>query len=72
MNLNSEQLEFLEKELGLSIRDIESMSIEEWGHVREECFYIEADELLDLRSDEDEESKRCQLATSIADIEFPS
>ena len=33
--------------------------------------YIEADELLDLGEDEDvEESGRCQLATSIANIKF--
>ena len=54
MNLTNEQLNFLEKELGLQEQDIEQMSKEEWTDVREKCFYIEADELLELPEDEDE------------------
>lgn len=71
MKLNEKQLEFLDKELNISKEDIEKMSAEEWKDVREKCFYIEADELMDLEDTEDqEESERCQLATSIANLKF--
>ncbi len=70
MNLSSEQLDFLKEELGLCEKDIEKMSKEEWTDVRENCFYIEADELLDLPDGEDEETQRCIVATSIADIKY--
>lgn len=76
MNLSREQLLFLKKELDITEEDIKNMSAKEWGRVREECFFIEADELYDLEIEETkqgttlEESERCQLATSIADIKF--
>jgi hypothetical protein len=73
VNLNEQQLNFLEKELNITKADIEKMSKEEWKGVREKCFFIEADELLDLEADgseSDEETERCILATSIADIKF--
>lgn len=71
MKLNEKQLEFLEKELNITKKDIEGMSADEWKDVREKCFFIEADELMDLEDDEDgEETERCQLATSIANLKF--
>lgn len=70
LNLTNKQLEFLENELSLKEEDIEQMSREEWTDVREKCFYIEADELLALPEDEDEETQRCIVATSIADIKY--
>lgn len=75
MCLNDEQIEFLEKELNLTKADIEKMTKEEWKSVREKCFYIEADELLDMEYegkdiDKEEWTKRCQLAISIADTKF--
>lgn len=71
MKLSEKQLEFLDKELNVSKEDIEKMSAEEWKAVREKCFYIEADELMDIEDEENqEESERCQLATSIANLKF--
>lgn len=71
MKLNEKQLEFLEKELNITEKDIEGMSADEWKNVREKCFFIEADELMDLEDNEDgEETERCQLATSIASLKF--
>jgi hypothetical protein len=71
MILDEEQLDFLEKELGITKDFIEKASKEQWKDVREKCFYIEADELLALEdSDSDEETERCILATSIADIKY--
>ncbi len=70
LNLTEGQLNFLEKELGLQEQDIEQMSKKEWTDVREKCFYIEADELLELPEDKDEETQRCLVATSIADIKY--
>lgn len=71
MNLSGKQLEFLDKELNISKDDIEKMSAEEWKTVREKCFYIEADELMDMEDEENqEETERCRLATSIANIKF--
>lgn len=71
MGLNERQLEFLKTELGLAKEDIDKMTAGRWMGVREKCFYIEADELMDLEGDEAaEESERCQMATSIANIKF--
>lgn len=71
MKLSEKQLEFLKAEFGLTKEDIGGMTAEQWKEVREKCFYIEADELMDLGEDEEaEESERCQLATSIANIKF--
>ena len=69
MDLSKEQLNFLNEELNVTKKDIESMSADEWKNIREKCFYIESDELLDI-DDEDEETMRCKLATSIANIKF--
>lgn len=79
MKLNDEQLQFLKEELNLKKEDIQKMSSEEWIAVREKCFYIEADELLDLEYYEDkignirtteQETQRCMIATSIADMKY--
>ena len=67
MDLSKEQLNFLTEELNVTKKDIESMSADEWKNIREKCFYIESDELLDM---DDEETMRCKLATSIANIKF--
>lgn len=70
MNLNEKQLKFLKEELGFAKEEIEKMSVEEWKQVREQCFYIEADELMDLEDDETQESERCNIATSIANMKY--
>lgn len=71
MKLNEKQLEFLQIEFRLTEDDIDKMTADEWMEVREKCFYIEADELMDIEDDDEaEESERCKLATSIADMKF--
>lgn len=71
MNLNERQLEFLHTEFDLTEEDIDKITADGWMEVREKCFYIEADELMDLEDDEGaEESERCKLATSIANMKF--
>lgn len=71
MELDEKQLEFLKIEFDLTKEDIDKMTVDGWKEVREKCFYIEADELMDLGDDEDvEESEHCRLATSIANIRF--
>ncbi len=75
MHLSEEQLEFLQTEFNLMQTDIEKMTKEKWKDIRERCFYIEADELLDMHDegkdiDRDERTKRCQLAISIVDTKF--
>ncbi len=71
MELNEKQLDFLKTEIGLTKEHIGKMTADQWKEIREKCFYIEADELMDLEDDEEaEESERCKLATSIANIKF--
>lgn len=71
MKLNEKQLGFLKTEFGLTKEDIEKTTADGWKEIREKCFYIEADELMDIEDDESaDESERCQLATSIANIKF--
>ena len=75
MNLSKKQLEFLEKELELTKESIEKMSEDEWEDVREKCFEIETDELLDMDCggkdiDKDKRTERCQLAISIVDLKY--
>lgn len=71
MGLNEKQFEFLQTEFSLTKDDIDKITADEWKKIREKCFYIEADELMGMDDDEKaEESERCQLATSIANIKF--
>ncbi len=71
MKLSEKQLDFLKTEFGITKEDIGKMTADQWKEIREKCFNIEADELMDLGDDEEaEESERCKLATSIADIKF--
>lgn len=71
MKLNKKQMDFLNIELNIQSSDLDRMSAEQWKCIREKCFYIEADELMDMEDDEnDTETERCRLATSIANIRF--
>ena len=67
--LSTEQLNFLNKEFGISVSDILSMTSDNWKNIREKCFMIEAEELTDLEDDADE-SNRCLIATSLADTKY--
>ena len=67
MNLTTEQLEFLNKELNLTEEDIKGMDKEQWTDVREKCFMIEGDE---APEDDAPISERGSIAADIADITF--
>ena len=67
MNLTTEQLEFLNKELNLTEEKIKAMDKEQWTDVRGQCFDIEAEEVPD---DDTPISDRGRIAADIADITF--
>ena len=67
MNLTTEQLEFLNKELDLTEEEIKAMDKEQWAEVREKCFMIEGDE---APVDATPISERGRTAADIADITF--
>lgn len=48
IKLNESQMKFLDKKFGFKEDDIEKMDLEEWNKIREVCFEIETDELLDF------------------------
>lgn len=75
MKLNEKQLEFLHAEFGLTEEAVDEMTADGWMEVREKCFEIETDELLDMHYagkdiDKDEWTERCHLAVSIVDAKF--
>ncbi len=73
INLSEDQTEFLEKEFGITIQQIEIMGKKEWVAVKEKCFDTVLDELLDEDghyNQANEDSERCSLAESILDVKF--
>lgn len=71
LNLTDKQIEFLEKEIGTKKADLENVDKEEWRAIREKCFDISVDELLDEVGNAVETvSSRCVMAESIADIKY--
>ena len=73
INLSKEQLELLEKELEITEEKIEAMTKEEWKEVREKCFYLSIDELVDEDGEAIEEPinpERLELLESIADTKY--
>lgn len=67
VNLTTEQLEFLNKELNLTEEEIVAMDKEQWMDIREKCFMIEGDE---APVDATPTSDRGRIAADIADITF--
>lgn len=47
VNLNEKQLKFLEEKFSITKFDVQKMDRKQWNKVRENCFEIETDELLD-------------------------
>ena len=73
INLSKEQLDLLEKELGVTEEQIASMTKEQWFDVREKCFNLSIDELVDEDGEAVEEPNnpdRLELLESIADTKF--
>ena len=72
-NLSRTQKDFLNHEFGLSDEQIEEISKDEWHDIREKCYDIILDEMLDDEDNYNEAgdgSERCSLASSIRDISF--
>lgn len=71
LNLKDEQVEFIQKELGISKEELEIISKDGWKRIREECFNISVDELLDDDGNAvDDVTSRCIMAESIADMKY--
>lgn len=73
INLSKEQLDLLEKELGITEEQIEAMTKEQWKDVREKCFFLSIDELVDEDGEAIEEPTnpdRLDLLESIADTKY--
>ena len=47
VGLSKKQLDFLEGKFGITKSDVQKMDRKQWNKVREDCFEIETDELLD-------------------------
>lgn len=72
-NLSRVQKDFLNNEFGLSYEQIEEIGKDEWHDIREKCYDIILDEMLDDEDNYNEAgdgSERCSLASSIRDIPF--
>lgn len=71
LNLKDDQVEFIQKELGISKEELEIISKDGWKQIREECFNISVDELLDDDGNAvDDVTSRCTMAESIADMKY--
>ena len=73
VSLSRRQSKFLETELGISVEQIKDMNKKRWVAIREKCYDIVLDELLDKNDNYNEEkeiSERCLIAESIMDIMF--
>lgn len=69
--LNEKQLDFLEKEFGITKNDIAKYSEEEWKEIRFKCFAIEGDFAMDMAdSDSAYLPERGEIAASIADTKY--
>lgn len=69
MSISQEQLDFLKKEFGLDLSDLQRMDINQWHEVRLKCFDIETEEA-GLAMDSETLSDRGEIATSIVDDIF--
>lgn len=74
LNLTDRQLQFLQEEFGLTLEKIQGMTKQEWHQVREDCFDIEAAEVVDDGDDEDPDtetiSEKGEIAASVADVTY--
>ena len=73
INLSKEQLTLLEKELGVTEDQVEAMTKEQWKEVREKCFFLSIDELVDEDGNALENAsnpERLYLLESIADTKY--
>lgn len=71
LNLKDEQVQFIQKELGIGMEELERVSKSRWKQIREECFDISVEELLsEVGRSGDYVTNRCSMAESIADMKY--
>lgn len=73
IKLSELEIEFLEKELQITVEDLETMYIADWQQVREACYDIVLDEMLDENDEYREEgdgSERCSIASNLMETKF--
>lgn len=71
LNLKDEQIEFIENELGISEKELENINKDDWRKIREKCFNLSVDELLDEDGYAiDDVTEKCIMAESIADMKY--
>lgn len=71
INLSPEQKGFISKEFKINLGA--DISKEEWKSIREKCYDIVLDEMLDENDEYNEDgdgNERCSLASSIMDIKY--
>lgn len=74
IRLNENQMKFLNRKFGFKKDDIEKMNLKEWNKIREMCFEIETDELLDFEQTgkdcDDCDTEDYLMASSIIDLPY--
>ncbi len=71
LNLKDKQIEFIENELGIGKEELENINKDDWRKIREKCFNLSVDELLDKYGHAiDNVTERCIIAESIADMKY--
>lgn len=74
VDLDSEQINFLNEKFGIKSEDIKKMNLEEWDNVRLKCFEIETDEMCGYKEKggeyDDCDTEDFLIASSIIDLPY--
>lgn len=70
LNLNKEEISFLEEELGVTEEKLNSLTVNEWKDIRERCIDIDVEESIKQEKNGGEYSRRGIIADSIIDKRF--
>lgn len=74
VGLSKKQLDFLEGKFGITKTDVQKMDRKQWNKVREDCFEIETDELLDCEKNGGNcdycDTEDYHMASSIIDLPY--
>ena len=70
LNLSSEEISFLNKELGVTIESLNNLTIGDWKAIREKCLDIDVEESIKQEENGEEYSRRGMIADSIIDKRF--
>lgn len=70
LNLSSEEISFLNKELGIAIESLNNLTIGDWKDIREKCLDIDVEESIKQEENGEEYSRRGMIADSIIDKRF--